>query len=663
MSDAIVKAMIYGEESERSNVVPFAEDSRFYTVTGAIEPPYEPEALCVMFDQSSSLRPNVDVLATNVDGFGYRLEPAIDLEAPDADDKIRDSLLIEALFDGTVPDLSQEAVDTRRRMLEGLGRVERLRTQLFLDNCAMGMSLVELRARTRMDLEVTGNAYWEVLRNKAGEVTKFNLIPSISMRLMRADACFTEVEAWQRVSAADFRKVTEQRRFRRYVQRLQGQEVAYFKEFGDPRTVSAATGTIYDDDATFRFKEPKSLEATEVLHFKIHNPISVYGVPRWIGASLAVLGTRDSEEVNLTYFRNKAVPPLAVLVSGGVLASGAADRITSYIKDQIKGKENFHSILVLEAEPATGGAVTGAQGARVRIEIKNLMEAQQQDALFQNYEANNAEKVGAMYRIPRILRGSMTDFNRSTADAAIRYAEQQVFQPERQKVDHAMDAVLVDRGVRFLRFVSNSPIEKDPPVLVEMSAKLVDAGVITPNEAREIAGDAFNKRFDKVDADWARIPVKAAQAGFAPEPTPEEKALAEDATQRLTKPDVKLAPTDAARVLTVNEARAGMNLKPLLGPDGKTPDPKGNLSMAEFIAVNEGKAGIDAGPASVEQEARRLVQLRDKLQSFEGRVAAVALENERLKESAATHHVPTEEWNKWFDREPPNEPSGSGDPG
>lgn len=649
MSDAIVKAEVFGADAERSNIVPFAEDSRFYAVTGAIEPPYEPEQLAVMFDSSSSLRPNVDVLATNVDGFGFRLEPAVDLAAPDADDKIRDSLLVEALFDGRVPDLSEEAVSTRRRMLEGLGRVERLRTQLFFDNCGVGVSFIELRMRTRVDLEVTGNAYWELIRNRAGEVSKFNHVPSVSMRLMRADAQFTEVETWQRVSSADLRKVTEQRRFRRFVQRIQGQEVCYFKEFGDPRTVSARSGIIYPDDASLHRAEPGSPEATEMLHFKIHSPLSVYGVPRWVGAILAVLGTRDSEEVNLTYFRNKAVPPLAILVSGGVLAAGAADRITSYIKDQIKGKDNFHSILVLEAEPAGGGAVTGVQGSRVRIEIKNLMEAQQQDALFQNYEQNNAEKVGSMYRIPRILRGSMTDFNRSTADAAIRYAEQQVFQPERAKLDHAIDAVLVDRGVRFLRFVSNSPVEKDPPVLVEMAARLVDAGIITPNEAREIAGDAFNARLGKIEAPWGRIPVEAAKAGFAPEPTAEERAELEEGGQDV--PDIKLAPTDAARIVTVNEGRRSLRLGPLPGGGDGQASPDGRLLMSELFARQE--ASASAGPGTVEQEARRLVQLRDKLQDFEGKVAAVALENDRLKEAAATHLVPAAEWGRWFDREPP----------
>lgn len=650
-SAAIVKASIFDAEAKRSNIVPTNEDERFYSITGAIPPPYDPEQLCSLYEKSSNLRPNVEALTTNVEAFGFRLEPAIDLNAPDADARIADSILIEALFDGRVPNLDKATVAARRLELQALERVERLRTALFFENCCAESSFVELRKRTRVDLEVTGNAYWEVLRNRMGEIAQFVYVPSTTMRLMRSDLEFTEVEAWQRVSAAEFRRVTEFRRFRRFVQFIRGQEVAYFKEFGDPRTVSAKTGRVYPDEASFHRTEPRTPTASEIVHFRIHSPLSVYGVPRWVGATCAVAGTRNAEEVNLDYFDAKAVPPFAILVSGGVLAEGAADRIKDYIRDQIKGKENFHSVMVLEAEPAGGGAVTGMQGARVRIEIKNLRDAQNADALFQVYEQNNAEKVGSAYRIPKILRGSMLDFNRSTADAALRYSEQQVFNPERQAFDYFVNQrILTDRGVRFLRFTSNSPVEKDPPVLVDMAAKLVDSGVITPNEARAIAADAFNTRYDPILAPWARIPPKCAQLGFSPEPTPEEaeKAAAEGSTAR---PQVTLAPTDAASVVTVNEARSSLGLGQLTNADGSA-NADGFLSLAQFKAKQDATGGADALPspaeAPLEDQARRLVALRDQLREVEGYAGEAALRQARQAEAETVVQVPPEEWNRWF---------------
>lgn len=46
-------------------------------------------------------------------------------------------------------------------------------------------------------------------------------------------------------------------------------------------------------------------------------------------------------------------------------------------------------------------------------------------------------------------------------------------------------------------------------------------------------------------------------------------------------PNVQLAPTDVAKVVRVNEARAAAQLGPLMLPDGK-PDPDGDLTVAQF---------------------------------------------------------------------------------
>ena len=45
------------------------------------------------------------------------------------------------------------------------------------------------------------------------------------------------------------------------------------------------------------------------------------------------------------------------------------------------------------------------------------------------------------------------DFNRATAESALRFAEDQVFQPERDEFDFLMNRkVLADMGIRFWRF-------------------------------------------------------------------------------------------------------------------------------------------------------------------------------------------------------------------
>lgn len=532
--------------------------------------------------------------------------------------------------------------------------------------------------RTRQDLEVTGNAYWEVIRNGNGEISQFYHVPSVYMRLMRVDPEYVDLESLEKISALRLGRVSRKRRFRRFVQSVSGQELAYFKEFNDPRHYSAKSGKRYKSAEAMRAKEGQDTAcATEIIHFKIPSPVSVYGVPRWVGATLAVVGSRAAEEVNVIYFDNKAVPPLAILVSGGVLATGAKDRIESYIKDKIKGRNNFHSILIVEAE-GSGSSIAGAQGARCRIELKPLREAMQEDALFQEYEANNTEKVGNQFRLPKLLRGNMTDFNRATADAALQYAEQQVFQPERNRVDYLVNKYILPQivgGVRRHVFKSNSPVEKDPPAVAEMLVKLVDSSILTPDEARTILNDVLSVELDTIDADWLRIPPQLLLGGVQPPPTDEEKAAAEaEGKDKTKKPAVALAPTDAVQALTVNEARAAMNLGPLMLPalEGTepSPDPRGEQLFAEVSkppAPMQGMMGVPGVPGApqqlggqpdpfagllgpnmgLEEQAMRIVQIQAMVREIQQRQRQAQLLEARQKD-AEVIEVPSSTWAEWF---------------
>lgn len=511
--ESVVKASVIDVGTGKSNAVPNAEDDlRVFEQYGAIVPPYDPAMLVRMFERSSTLRPNIDAYCTNIDGFGHKLVPTIDPDATDARDKVRDALVLEKLADGNpVSDVSNTDIDAELATLKTRVQQEKLRVDQFFKNVCAESSFVELRQRTRQDLEVTGNAYWEVIRDGGGQVCQIVHVPSVSMRLLRADPKY--VETWERrkVSDISYRRVRVMRRYRRFVQVIFGQFVGHFKEFGDERCLSAKSGKFYRDFGELNEAEPQSAQATEILHFKIHASTTAYGVPRWIGATLAVLGGRAAEEVNATYFDNKAVPPLAVLVSGGMLAKGAADRITNYIRDNIKGRDNFHSVLVLEAE-GSGGALASAGGARTRIEIKELNA--QKDGLFLEYQRESALSVGNQFRLPKLLRGDAADVNRSTADAALAYAERQVFAGERGKEDHAINrGILPAIDCRFHEFVSNSPVATDSETLADALSKLGD--YVSVNEGRRVAADIFDQEIGPIEEEWANLPPEMLKAGVA----------------------------------------------------------------------------------------------------------------------------------------------------
>jgi PBSX family phage portal protein len=515
----ILKAVVVEARAQDPSSRPGGEDlTGVFTAAGAIEPPYDPEALCLLMEHSNSLRQNVDAYATNIDGFGHRFEPAIDFDADDADQRVGDTIYLERLAardKGDLPNESEleptaEEVAGRKRELQQLARIERARLESFFDFCCFDHSFVDLRRRTRQDLEVTGNAFWEVLRDGRGDIARLVYVPSYSVRLLPLDTAPVEIEDRIRISPVTFETVSARRRLRRYLQ-IQGAERVYFKSLGDPRVVSRKTGRVFDSVEALLEANPDDGPASELIHFAVHSPRSPYGVPRWVGTLLAVLGSRQMEEVNYLYFENKSVPPLALLVSGGRLSEASVPRIERFIEENLKGKTNFHKVLILEAEAGAGAS----DNARAKIELKPLTDAQQQDALFQVYDERNIDKVGSAFRLPKLLRGESKDFNRATAESALRFAEDQVFQPERDEFDFLMNRrLLADMGIRFWRFRSQTPVTRDPERMTTMVEKLVRVGVLTPEEGRFLAGDIFNREFRKIGDDWTKRPITLTLAGI-----------------------------------------------------------------------------------------------------------------------------------------------------
>jgi PBSX family phage portal protein len=508
-TEAILKAVVLDAASPLANSNP-NEAANVFSEFDAIDPPYDPAVLCRILEHSNSLRQNVDAYATNIDGCGHRLESIIDFDAENIDHEIARIIKLEqfAMTGTMVSRVPAKVIAQRRRELHELAAIERAHLDTFFASCCFDHSFTELRKRARSDLEITGNAYWEVVRNAAGRITRLVHVPSHMVRLLPLDTKATTVTEKTRIGPVSYEEAQVLRKLRRYVQK-QGHTAVFFKTFGDTRVMGKMTGTFYPDQVDRQNIQPGDAPASELIHFSIHSATSPYGVPRWIGSLLSVLGSRQMEEVNYLYFNNKSVPPLALLVSGGKLSDASVPRVQNFIEENLKGKNNFHKILILEAESA-GSSDT----AKMKIELKPLTNAQQQDALFQNYDERNIDKVGASFRIPRILRGESKDFNRAVADAQMRFCEDQVFQPERAEFDHFMNhRILPDMGIRMWRFKSQSPITRDPERLGGSIESLVRVGVLTPEEGRELAADVFNREFRNLRDDWVKRPITLTLAG------------------------------------------------------------------------------------------------------------------------------------------------------
>lgn len=611
---SILKAAVFSEQSNAFS--PGDTGAQTFTQAGALEPPYQPETLLRLWEISNSLRPCVDAYATNIDGYGHTFEPVIDLDDEDSDARIAQAIAEERAAEGNPGELptSEEVAAAKKAMIVQM-RAERARLARFFDEVGGDEPWVELRKKLRTDLEVIGSGFLEVMRDGNGHPSEFAYLPAFSVRLMPLDTRPVEVDEPRRISEVTYGKRKRRRFFRRFVQIVETRTI-FFKEYGDPRIMSAKRGTFHDTLDDLRRGDASDFPATEVLHFRIHSPRTPYGIPRWIGALLAVLGSRQAAEVNADYFDNKSVPPLAVLVSGGTLTADSVKRLESHIEKNVRGRANFHKILIVEAEAASAsGAIGDAGSGTVRLDLKPLMDAQQKDALFLQYDERNVDTVGAAFRLPRIVRGDIRDFNRATADAALEFTEEQVFQPEREGFDAIINRrILPALGIRFWRFKSLGPDLNDPTALAETIAKLVLANVITPGEARELSERVFGRALKNLDAAWTAQPVPLTLAGIpgdagaagpytGDDPQPADPRApfddldgdgASDAPGLASGGGDKLASTVARSVLTVNEARALIGLGPLTDASG-APDPRGEVTVAE----HEARAKATAAPGRI----------------------------------------------------------------
>lgn len=440
-----------------------------------LAPPYDPVSLFRLYDMSETLSQCVDAMATNVDGFGHDFEPLFDVGQG----------------------ISEEAEQERKRL------------EAFFDNFHPEESFVTIRQKLRIDYEVLGYAFLELLRDAAGRLVGGNHIEAHTMRLCRLDPTPVTVRALVLdPNRNEYRPQVYQKRFRRFAQVVDGQ-IVYFKEFGDPRPMDARDGKFYEPG-----NEPEDfVPATEILYFRQYHPASPYGVPRWIGAILAIAGSRAAAEVNYSYFDSKAIPPVIITVSGGKMSDRAVKRIERFLQD-MQGRENFHAALVIESEG--GDNPLGPQESRAKIEVKELGGALLKDAVFLEYDKRNEEKIRSKFRLPKLFLGGTEEINRATAEEAHNIAEAQVFGPERRKFDHMINRrILPELGARFWRFRSRGQSQENPERLAGILERIANTG-LTARESRlvmeRILGISLNDpegdgAGDVDDLEWLKYPL------------------------------------------------------------------------------------------------------------------------------------------------------------
>jgi capsid portal protein len=506
-------------------------DNQQWSGRGVIEPTYSPRGLMWMYRNTSSLRSNVEAIAHNVDGFGWAAESVFDWDSEDIYDQVAIAIYLDkyakweiAVANGEQaeePSMPEKAeVDEAIKKWKLEATIEKAKMKLHFDNACFEYSFIDLRKRSRVDEETTGWGAWEVIRSEGqtGKPVRYLHVPAYQLRLQQLGPPIP-VQEKIKTSACTYRTITVYKRFRLIIlqeEEASGVPVKYFRQYGDPRVVSSVTGGTYGSVEDLQAKEGDGAQpANEILMFMDYFPGSAYGAPRFHGAIPELKGSWLAANHIVDYLENSAVPRGMLLVNDGRLNPRSIRDLKNYFRTA-KGKAE-NRLMVIQAESPRDRAFEG--NASVRMDFVDLSKAQREDASFAKYDETVTKKVAQQFRLPPLLRGETEGFNRATAEAAIQYAEEQVFAPDRNTFDWMMNRFIIPAlDIKFWKFKSRGPAKQDPEVLSKVLEVLLKQGVIVPAEAREIAERMLSVDLLRTAGDWQQLPLSLVQQGFKQEP-------------------------------------------------------------------------------------------------------------------------------------------------
>jgi len=455
-----------------------------YETKLVLRPPYSPDKMYELYEECGCLQACVDAFIRNVGGYGWRIKPkdGSEVDMLPADKKYEkhpDKVKLEEFF-----------------------------------SCPNGKEdFISIREKIDRDYNVTGNGYMEVVRNLKGEPSLLFWLDAKRMRLTPLDNEYTDIKL-QVVRGEKVITIPSRQKFRRLVMGvgnpkkasgILGKDVRYFKEYGDPRRINAITGHTWElRDASDDVWE----EATEVIHFKYGN--GSYGVPRWIGTLMNVMGITKADYVNHNLFEAQGIPPLLITIAGGELTEESMLDLMKMIEGHTKDITKFNKPLLLEA----AGTSFNLQGKDTppKIEVTSLTEYRKDDLTFQKYLEDSRASIRQFgFRLPAMFLGEHTGLNYASANLLRIATEDQVFQPERNSFDAILNNTLV-KDMKIVQWVFDTidPVIKSNADLMGLLPHIVNTGVLSPNELIEFFNENFNAQlrpYTEEHAEWANSPL------------------------------------------------------------------------------------------------------------------------------------------------------------
>lgn len=440
--------------------------SNFYKQGFIIQPEINIEALARISENSDILQTCIEAYKTNIVGFGYNLDYNFDYKEETSKNKIAD---------------------------EDWSKYE-----LFLKYCNFDERFTGVLKKFIADRELLGYATMECISDEGGEISELQHIPSHTIRLCK-ESNPIEIEEIITDSKGNERKIKRWKKFKKFVQMV-GSKQVYFKELGDPRKLNRKTGEYLEEGKEINVDD----EANSIIFDNIYCPYTPYGLPRYIGVLIKMMGSRSADELNFKYFDEGRHIPLAIVVENGQLTQDSVDLL-----EGARGSEAQHKYLILEAEAFDNDLNMEESKSNVKIHFEKLAEIMQEDALFLEYLDNNRDAVRSSFRIAPIYTGDTQDYNKATAETAKQITEEQTFEPAREDLADLLNKKLMkELGIRYVELKFKGPKTTDDTEIAKALTPYIASGTATPNMLLDSLGKLLGKEFEPSKEEWSDMPLQ-----------------------------------------------------------------------------------------------------------------------------------------------------------
>lgn len=329
---------------------------------------------------------------------------------------------------------------------------QRAALEEFLASCNPEATFREILQAVWDDVETLGWGIIEVVRNAKGIPVELYHVPGHTVRAHTDGIRFCQI------------RQEKMRWFKRF-----GAEGEYDLETGEPRRGL-----------------PEERRAGEVIVIrKPGSRSSYYGIPTYVSAIGAIVGSMAARDFNIAWFREKTIPDMALIVEGADVSDDLARELRAFFRVEARGQHHKLCILPIPAED--GGGEVRARFEKLGSELK--------DASFRLYRQDNALEICVAHRVPPYRLG--WPLTGVLSGAPVREMteiyKRSVVQPGQEILEHRLNNQLFrafegELGELQWRWKLDEIDLTDQMQDLEYSIKGVQYGIFTPNEARQHLG-------------------------------------------------------------------------------------------------------------------------------------------------------------------------------